>query len=82
MLTSWCYICSCDVATREEAAAGLQGQACLGGILHAGGILDDALLIRQTPDHVRRVYAPKACGGANLLQVRKAHLCCSLNLQG
>lgn len=41
----------------------------LGGYLHAGGILNDALLTRQTSDHVRQVYAPKHYGALNLAQV-------------
>lgn len=39
------------------------------GILHAGGILNDALLSRQNPGLVREVYGPKYYGAKNLLQV-------------
>lgn len=39
------------------------------GILHASGILHDALIAQQTPALVRVVYAPKAAGGKALMRV-------------
>jgi myxalamid-type polyketide synthase MxaB len=38
----------------------------LRGIFHLAGILEDALLIRQTPEQFQRVMAPKAQGAWNL----------------
>lgn len=43
----------------------------LSALLHAGGILDDALMLNQTAAHVRKVYAPKAYGAMNLAKVRR-----------
>lgn len=64
------WFCRADVGcTGEAAAASLAGRARLSGLLHAGGILNDALLARQTPEHVRKVFAPKAYGAWNLAQV-------------
>ena len=47
--------------------AGERGQ--LRGILHASGILHDALIGQQTPALVREVYAPKVAGGQALMRV-------------
>ena len=38
----------------------------VGTLLHAGGILHDAPLSKQTPDLLREVLAPKGCGARNL----------------
>lgn len=38
----------------------------LGGVVHAAGVLDDGLVINQTPDRLRRVLAPKVEGGWHL----------------
>ena len=45
--------------------------ASIAGLLHAGGVLRDALLKQQTASHVRDVYAPKARGGQLILQVKQ-----------
>lgn len=61
-----------DVGQLEEAAAAAAGWRTsnrLSALLHAGGILDDALTLNQTANHVRKVYAPKASGGLNLAAV-------------
>ncbi len=65
-------ICRVDIGAAQEAAAcleaaGSEGQ--LGGILHASGILHDALIGQQTPALVREVYAPKVAGGKALMKV-------------
>jgi acyl transferase domain-containing protein len=36
------------------------------GIVHAAGVLDDGILVQQTPDRFRRVMAPKVDGAWNL----------------
>jgi len=36
------------------------------GIVHAAGLLDDGILVRQTPERFRRVMAPKVQGAWNL----------------
>ena len=38
----------------------------LRGIIHAAGVIDDGILVEQTPDRFRRVMAPKVQGGWNL----------------
>ena len=65
--------CRCDVANREETELAFQGcseDSRFHGTMHAGGILNDALLARQTSFHVRQVYAPKYYGAHNLMEVR------------
>ena len=53
-----------------EAAASAAGEGSrLYGYIHAGGILNDALLGRQDPSYVRQVYAPKHSGAVNIVQV-------------
>ncbi len=47
----------------DEASA---GGHCLKGVVHAAGVLDDAVLSRQDWPRFCRVFAPKARGGWNL----------------
>ena len=54
-------VAACMDATRSE------GQ--LEGILHASGILHDALIKHQNSALVRAVYAPKVAGCQSLMQV-------------
>lgn len=52
----------CDVACAEEAAAVLlQEGPLLTGVVHAGGVLADAMIPNQTAAAVRSVFAPKVC---------------------
>ncbi|MEV0296266.1 SDR family NAD(P)-dependent oxidoreductase [Nocardia sp. NPDC050710] len=44
----------------------------LAGIVHCAGVLDDALLIEQSPERVRRVFAGKALGAWNLHELTAA----------
>ena len=55
----------CDVAVAEEAGAlrRERGTAPFDGVLHAGGILQDGLLVNQTSAKFRAVLAPKVVGG-------------------
>ena len=38
----------------------------LKGIIHAAGVIDDGILVEQTPERFRRVLSPKVQGGFNL----------------
>lgn len=53
----------CDASTAEEATSALGGcvddHGVLAAVLHAGGILQDALLPQQTAGSIRAVVAPK-----------------------
>ncbi len=40
-----------------------------GNVVHAGGLLQDATLLRQTPLIARAVFAPKHAGATNVLRV-------------
>ncbi|MEV5655546.1 SDR family NAD(P)-dependent oxidoreductase [Streptomyces sp. NPDC052291] len=54
---------ACDVADREAVAALLAGvdpAHPLRGVVHAAGVLDDAMVISLTADRLRGVFAPKA----------------------
>jgi acyl transferase domain-containing protein/acyl carrier protein len=61
-----------DVAAREELAKVLAGIRAtmppLRGIVHAAGVLDDGLLVRQDRERMARVLAPKLQGALNLHQ--------------
>ncbi|NMO19735.1 SDR family NAD(P)-dependent oxidoreductase [Pyxidicoccus fallax] len=61
-----------DVAAREELAKVLGGIRAtmppLRGIVHAAGVLDDGLLVRQDRERMARVLAPKLQGALNLHQ--------------
>lgn len=66
----------CDASTAEETAAALgtcgSDVGVLGAVLHAGGVLQDAMLPQQTVRSIRNVVAPKLCFLA--LAVRTAQL--------
>lgn len=50
----------CDVCSAAEAADLAAGsRQPLAGIIHAGGVLADAVIPSQTVSGIRRVYAPK-----------------------
>src|SRR5207253_3677711 len=46
-----------------EARASMPG---LRGVIHAAGILDDGVLLEQTPEQFEKVFAPKVRGAWNL----------------
>ncbi|MFD0364918.1 SDR family NAD(P)-dependent oxidoreductase [Nocardia sp. GCM10030253] len=66
-----------DVGDREALSALISrfgGQLPrLAGVVHCAGILDDALLIEQSPERVRRVFVGKALGAWNLHELTAAH---------
>jgi polyketide synthase 12 len=56
-------IVACDVSDREALRGVLEGvpdDSPLGGVVHAAGALDDALIESMSDESVRRVFAPKA----------------------
>ena len=59
-------ISKCDAAASADVQQLEHGWAPLAGVVHAGGVLADATLAKQTPNHCRAVFAPKADAGLNL----------------
>ena len=58
-------LAACDAAVAADCGAAL-GHAAVAGLLHAGGILADAHLQRQTPQRISAVHAPKVAGWRQL----------------
>ncbi|MFJ8630374.1 SDR family NAD(P)-dependent oxidoreductase [Streptomyces sp. NPDC093568] len=56
---------ACDAADRTALAAALDGER-LSAVIHAAGVLDDALLTDLTPDRLTRVVAAKATAALHL----------------
>ncbi|MCO1582774.1 type I polyketide synthase, partial [Crossiella sp. SN42] len=56
---------ACDVAEETELAEALAGFD-VRGVVHAAGVLDDAVLSGLTPERVARVFEPKVSGAWNL----------------
>jgi NADPH:quinone reductase-like Zn-dependent oxidoreductase/acyl carrier protein len=63
-------VAKADVAQRAELERILSEIAASGtplrGIIHAAGVLDDGMLVQQTPARFRRVLAPKVQGALHL----------------
>ncbi|QXJ27023.1 SDR family NAD(P)-dependent oxidoreductase [Actinomadura graeca] len=55
-----------DEAALAEALARIPADRPLAGVVHAGGVIDDAVLTSQTAERLRHVWAPKALGAWNL----------------
>ena len=83
---SWtmCACVRCDLGSASEvknaaAAFGMHGP--ITNVLHASGVLRNAVLAQQGAAHIRDVYAPKARGGELVMQVCKltkrhsVHIC-------
>ena len=62
-------VCAADVTDPAEVAnlvAGVDPAHPLTGVVHAAGVLDDAVLTSQTPERLARVWEPKATAAAHL----------------
>jgi myxalamid-type polyketide synthase MxaB len=59
-----------DVAERSDVSEAIETiqrtGPPLGGIIHAAGVLDDGILLQQTPSRFAAVLAPKVAGAWNL----------------
>lgn len=53
-------VTQCDAAFAADVAPLQQQQSSMTSLFHAGGVLADASVARQTPTHCRKVFAPKA----------------------
>ena len=51
---------ACDGAAAEDARSVFGGTAMLTGVIHAGGVLADAVLANMDPARIRRAFAAKA----------------------
>ncbi|WP_207945542.1 type I polyketide synthase [Actinomadura sp. 7K534] len=60
---------ACDAADRADLArllAGVPAEHPLTAVVHAAGVVDDAVVGSMTPDQVARVLRPKVAAAANL----------------
>ncbi len=77
----------CDLGSLAEVNAAVRtttkfGAQPLTGVVHAGGVLEDASLRNQTAAHVRHVFAPKLSAALGLAQVRaESVLICAHSMQ-
>uniref|UniRef100_UPI000563D7FA SDR family NAD(P)-dependent oxidoreductase n=1 Tax=Streptomyces hygroscopicus TaxID=1912 RepID=UPI000563D7FA len=62
-----------DASAVAELVAGIDGEHPLTGVIHATGLLDDAVITSQSPERLARVWAAKATGAAHL-HTATAHL--------
>jgi NADPH:quinone reductase-like Zn-dependent oxidoreductase/acyl carrier protein len=53
-------VIACDVADRQQLAQLIAGVAPLAGVVHAAGVLDDAVMGSLTPARMQAVMRPKA----------------------
>ncbi|MEU8878030.1 SDR family NAD(P)-dependent oxidoreductase, partial [Streptomyces javensis] len=63
------HIAAADVTDPDavaELVAGVDPAHPLTGVVHAAGVLDDAVLTTQTPERLARVWRPKATAAAHL----------------
>nr|WRX36518.1 hypothetical protein [Cystobacterineae bacterium] len=65
-----------DVAERSQLERVLDGISMSGmplrGVIHAAGLLDDGLLLQQSPARLRKVMAPKVQGALHLHTLTRA----------
>ncbi|TCO60869.1 type I polyketide synthase [Actinocrispum wychmicini] len=52
-------LAECDVSDRQAVADLVAGLPNLTAVVHAAGVLDDAIVTALTPDHIDHVFAPK-----------------------
>ncbi|XYI00876.1 type I polyketide synthase [Sorangium sp. So ce1128] len=68
-------VVAADVASRADMAALLARlraeHAPLRGVVHAAGVLDDAMLVDQTLEHFARAMGPKVLGGWHLHELTR-----------
>ncbi|MGW3435534.1 type I polyketide synthase, partial [Streptomyces melanosporofaciens] len=55
-----------DASAVAELVAGVDAEHPLTGVIHATGLLDDAVMTSQTPERLAQVWAAKATGAAHL----------------
>lgn len=67
----------CDIARLDEVEKIVAEHPGINVVLHAAGLIDDALLIHKTADAIERVFAPKVQGIENL---DRATAACPLDL--
>ncbi|MEW9556516.1 SDR family NAD(P)-dependent oxidoreductase [Nonomuraea sp. NPDC050783] len=66
-------VTACDVSDRTALRAIIESAPRLTGVVHAAGILDDALVQDLTPDRVTAVLAPKADAAWHLHELTRDH---------
>ena len=64
-------ISMCDASSAADVHQLERSKAPLAGLIHAGGVLADASLAKQTPQHCRTVFAPKVNAIVNLQAVTR-----------
>ncbi|MEU5274754.1 SDR family NAD(P)-dependent oxidoreductase, partial [Streptomyces hygroscopicus] len=62
-----------DAAAVADLVAGVDPRHPLTGVIHAAGVVDDAVVTAQTPERLARVWAAKATAAAHL-HTATAHL--------
>jgi len=70
-------VINCDVGDKVNVQQLIEKsqnnkQYPLKGIFHTAGILDDAPISKQTPEHFEKIYAAKACGAWYLHEITQA----------
>lgn len=75
-------ICKADCGSSEEVAGAKQyGGECIGGVMHAAGVLQDALLLKQTASSFRAVLSGKVRSLMAFLKFTKCSICPIYDLQ-
>ena len=59
-------VIAADIANSEDVKRVLASMPDLRGIVHAAGVLDDAMLMQQSPDRFQKVAGPKINGAWHL----------------